>query len=203
MLFSLSQAFPIGSPLVPDVSRAVLKVMEGKNMTKFEEEVYGGGNCYEQDGSTETSTSLKFTSFSGLFLITGIASLSAVIVYFSCFLYKHRELLRTHDSEKSVCGMLSSLAKVYEQWDPSHAPKKPEATETPAMGNIMFTSYPTSGPQSPSSITDHGENFEIEEGAGTPPDDDEETPGREISSQNPGPPSFAEMLTDRTSDRPS
>lgn len=196
-------AFPIGSPLVPDVSRAILKVMEGKNMTKFEQEVYKGGNCYEQDGSTETSTSLRFSSFWGLFLITGIASLTAVVLYFACFLYDHRELLRTRDSENSDRGKLASLAKAYDKWDPSCVSKKLEAEVRPAMGDIMLSPYTISGPQSPSSISNCGEeSFDIEEGAVTTPDEEiPETPGREISSQNPDPPSFAEMLTDRNSGR--
>lgn len=187
--------------MVPDVSRAVLKVMEGVNMTKFEKELYGDGSCSDQNGSTVTSSSLRFSSFWGLFLITGIASFSALFLYVVFFLHEHRDLLRTHDTNNSVSRRFASLAKAYDQKDPSHARKKPESIEMPAVGDITASPYSVSGPSSPYSISNLAEeSFEIEEEVGTLPDE-EGTPGREISSQNPGPPSFAEMLTERTSGR--
>ncbi|XP_020264747.1 glutamate receptor 2.7-like [Asparagus officinalis] len=158
-------AFPKGSPLVPDISRAVLKVMEGEIMTKFEKEPYVDGNCSDQEDSTTTSNSLR---------------------------------------------KITSLAKVYDQRDPSSVRKKDEAVDRPAsVGDIMLTPCTMSAPQSPLSILNPGdqEGFETDEGEGMVMDDDDDgdapgTPGREINSQNPDPPSFAEMLPERNSGSP-
>ncbi|XP_078150597.1 glutamate receptor 2.7-like [Carex rostrata] len=79
-------AFPKGSPLVPDVSKKILEVMESNTMTKFDEELYGS-STFTDKGDTSSSTSLTFNSFMGLFLITGVSSILALIIhaFFSIF----------------------------------------------------------------------------------------------------------------------
>ncbi|XP_058226997.1 glutamate receptor 2.7-like [Rhododendron vialii] len=63
-------AFPKESPLVPDVSRAILNVSEQDVMTRIDEEWLGGGvTCAEQNGATVTSNSLTLDSFKGLFIV--------------------------------------------------------------------------------------------------------------------------------------
>lgn len=196
---TLLQVFPKGSPLVPDVSRAVLKVMEGENMTRFERELYGDG-CSDQDANTETQSSLRVSSFWGLFVITGSVSFLALMIYLALFLYEHRDLLRKHDPGNSVRRhRLSSLAKVYDQKDFDRAPpKSPEIIERPPVGDINLSPFSISGPPSPSSTLNRGDDsFEIEEGTETS-SDEEGTPGREISNQNPDPYSFSEMVTERS-----
>ncbi|WMV34960.1 hypothetical protein MTR67_028345 [Solanum verrucosum] len=67
-------AFPKGSPLVPDVSRAVLKVMEG-DMNNIIQKWFGNEtDCPQKDIMDITSDSLTLDSFKGLFLIAGVSA---------------------------------------------------------------------------------------------------------------------------------
>ncbi|CAA6662293.1 unnamed protein product [Spirodela intermedia] len=65
--------FPKGSPFLPDISRAVLNVTEGKMFAMLEEELYGVGIPLDKSFNV-ASSSLKLSNFRGLFLITGTAS---------------------------------------------------------------------------------------------------------------------------------
>ncbi|KAJ0965672.1 hypothetical protein J5N97_026810 [Dioscorea zingiberensis] len=74
--------FPKGSTLVPDVSRAILNITQGSKMTGIEKKWIGYENkCQDQD-SPFSSRSLNFKSFAGLFLITGLTSITAALIYF-------------------------------------------------------------------------------------------------------------------------
>ncbi|KAJ4957784.1 hypothetical protein NE237_024895 [Protea cynaroides] len=80
--------FPRGSPLVADVSRAVLYVTEGDKMTRIEQAWFGQDNC---PGTTDqvSSYSLTLDSFGGLFIITGTASLLALVIFLLCFCHQN------------------------------------------------------------------------------------------------------------------
>uniref|UniRef100_A0A0A0LQH4 Uncharacterized protein n=1 Tax=Cucumis sativus TaxID=3659 RepID=A0A0A0LQH4_CUCSA len=65
------EGFPRGSPLVSDISRAILKVTEGDRIREIENQWFK-----------------KYRLFEGLFLVTGIASISFVVGYLVVFLYK-------------------------------------------------------------------------------------------------------------------
>ncbi|KAK8935799.1 Glutamate receptor 2.8 [Platanthera zijinensis] len=198
--------FPKNSPLVPAVSRAILKLLESDTMVKFENKLYGNASCPTQEENATNSNSLSFYSFWGLFLITGAASMAALILYLAHFLYKHREYLRNSDPGSSVWAKLILLFELYDQME-----KKSDANATTGLkgeervagktmimrGDVMSPAA-ISGPQTPSSISSRGIEIifesgeEMEDSSG-----DEELPGREISRQNPDPPSFADMLTAR------
>ncbi|CAN4100036.1 unnamed protein product [Withania somnifera] len=106
-------AFPKGSPFVPDVSRAVLKVVEGEFMNKIIQKWFGNEtNCPQQDGMAITSDSLTLDSFKGLFLIAGVSAGSALLLFFLIFLYHHREILATNDS---IGKKLSTIAKAFDE----------------------------------------------------------------------------------------
>ncbi|XP_058211436.1 glutamate receptor 2.8-like [Rhododendron vialii] len=82
---------PKGSPLVPDVSRAVLNVTGQDVMTRINEEWLGGGaTCVEQDGATVISDSLTLDSFKGLFIVAAVAPISALMLFLSIFLYENK-----------------------------------------------------------------------------------------------------------------
>ncbi|MCD7465567.1 hypothetical protein HAX54_001568 [Datura stramonium] len=103
--------FPKGSPLVPDVSRAVLKVMEGEFMNNLIQKYFGNEtDCPQKDGMAITSDSLTLDSFKGLFLIAGVSAGSALLVFFLIFLYQNREILTT---DNSIRQKLSAIAKVF------------------------------------------------------------------------------------------
>ncbi|KAK3035569.1 hypothetical protein RJ639_034774, partial [Escallonia herrerae] len=106
-------AFPKGSPLVPDVSRAVLDMTEGEKMRKISRQWLGDDvSCPEQNGAMVTSDSLTPDSFRGLFLIAGISLGSALILFLLRFLYKIREILA---SEDSVWEKLVKIAKKFDE----------------------------------------------------------------------------------------
>ncbi|KAH7866077.1 hypothetical protein Vadar_015316 [Vaccinium darrowii] len=107
-------AFPKGSPIVPDVSRAILNVTEEDVMTRIEEEWLGeGSTCAEQDGSMITSDSLGLDNFKGLFLVAAVASLSAIVLFLSLFLYDNGDILASNDL--SIRQKLVAMAKTFDE----------------------------------------------------------------------------------------
>ncbi|XP_059299526.1 glutamate receptor 2.8-like isoform X2 [Lycium ferocissimum] len=122
-------AFPKGSPLVPDVSRQLLKVMEGELMNNIIRKWFGNETeCPQKDIMVIASDSLTLDSFKGLFLIAGVSAGSALFVFLLIFLYQNREILATDDS---VWQKLSAIAKVFDkEKDNSNSQlEKPEANE--------------------------------------------------------------------------
>ncbi|KAK1293453.1 Glutamate receptor 2.8 [Acorus calamus] len=109
--------FPKGSPLVADVSRAILNVREGYWMVEIEKKWLGDQNSCLNHGSISRSNSLSFASFWGLFLITGVTSTSALIIYIIRFLYYSRYELDASAGEGSILRKLVSLAKHFNQRD--------------------------------------------------------------------------------------
>ncbi|KAK2630924.1 hypothetical protein EUGRSUZ_L03706, partial [Eucalyptus grandis] len=68
--------FPKGSPLVPDISRAILTVTEGP-MTRIENAWFTSEtNCLDS-----SSNSLGLDSFWGLFLIAGVVAVLALLIF--------------------------------------------------------------------------------------------------------------------------
>ncbi|OAY67752.1 Glutamate receptor 2.7, partial [Ananas comosus] len=152
-------AFPIGSPLVPDLNRAILTVTESKKMTEFENTLYGNRTCSDNEDSTATSSSsLTFNSF----------------------------------------------------WNRQ---KEEQPTLPQLLGdNNMASPRVDNRPESPLSFSNHTQRqFDSDSDLGTLTGGESEaeaeaeaevdteggdTPGREITSQVPDPPSFADMLSE-------
>ncbi|MCE3215992.1 hypothetical protein HAX54_004302, partial [Datura stramonium] len=131
-------AFPKGSPLVPDFSRAVLKVIEGEFMNKIIQKwFWNETDCPQKDGMDITSDSLTLESFKGLFLIAGVSAGSALLIFFLSFLYQKREVLASDDS---IGKKLFAIAKVFDEEKDNSNSK----SENPSEGNegqtaILFT----------------------------------------------------------------
>nr|TKS11192.1 glutamate receptor 2.1-like [Populus alba] len=138
-------AFPKGSPLVPDVSRAVLNMTEGDKMREIENAWFGKqSNCPDSSNSV-TSNSLSLKSFWGLFLIAGVASLLALIIFMVMFVYKERKVLRPLNSTISIRRKLSNFFRIFIQRDlKSHTFRKS------GLDDRNGTSLPTMGAPSPS-----------------------------------------------------
>ncbi|XP_011016086.1 PREDICTED: glutamate receptor 2.8-like [Populus euphratica] len=113
-------AFPLGSPLVPYISRAILKVTQDKDkMEEIERRNFGGeATCLDQ-AAMLTSGGLGLSSFGGLFIITGVASMSALLIYVTKFLYIHWPASNTMDRERSFYSRVLELAKHFDKADPS------------------------------------------------------------------------------------
>ncbi|CAN6460148.1 unnamed protein product [Victoria cruziana] len=114
--------FPRGSPMVSDVSRAILNVTEGQEMARLEER-WGISNqteCGNQEIET-ASSSLSLRSFWGLFLITGTASLGALIIGTCSVLHQYNtrvESCPSADPEfKSLWQKLLDLLRYFDEKD--------------------------------------------------------------------------------------
>ncbi|KAI7989910.1 Glutamate receptor 2.7 [Camellia lanceoleosa] len=151
--------FPIGSPLVHDVSRAVLHVTEGDKMVGIKRAWFGQRHC--SDSSTSiSSNSLGLESFWGLFLIAGIASLSTFIIFIVVFLYKHKHvLLRRSDPNASIWEKIVELARHFDNKDlSSHTFKKSEPQDKSGIDIVDIMGAPqacpnVNGPTIPSSFS--------------------------------------------------
>ncbi|KAE9454199.1 hypothetical protein C3L33_13883, partial [Rhododendron williamsianum] len=108
------QAFPKGSPLVPDVSRAILNVTDGDKFTQIQRQLFPKEvECAEQDGAKVTSGSLNVQSFKGLFLVAATSSSFALILFLSIFLYDNRVILASNNS--SLWQKLIAMTKNFDK----------------------------------------------------------------------------------------
>ena len=134
----MPQAFPRGSPLVPYMSRAILNVTENTKTMEALKGKYFRQNmdCQESQNQRRTISSdrLSVYSFGGLFIITGIASLSALLVYMSKFIYSHWPELDTIHAERSTWSKLTELAKLFDQKVPASNPFERNGSCTQSEG---------------------------------------------------------------------
>ncbi|KAJ3704817.1 hypothetical protein LUZ61_008522 [Rhynchospora tenuis] len=72
-------AFPKGSPLVPDISRAIINITNGDDMIQMEKKWIGEQNC-QNNGNIIGSNNLSFVSFWGIFLMTGVVSTVSLLI---------------------------------------------------------------------------------------------------------------------------
>lgn len=120
---STLQAFPQGSPLVPYISRAILNVTENKEKFEEIEGKYFSSqtSCTDQGATFSTdSPSLGVSSFGGLFVISGVASMFSLLVYVSKFLHSHWPALSTTNTERSYWAKVVQMAKYFDQKDLAH-----------------------------------------------------------------------------------
>ncbi|KAH6755666.1 glutamate receptor 2.7 [Perilla frutescens var. hirtella] len=92
--------FPKGSPLVDDVSRAILKLKEVEKMVRISRKWFNEGSCTGSDGTTITSKRLSADSFKGLFLVAGLSSSLALAIFLLRFVYENRCILTSAASTK-------------------------------------------------------------------------------------------------------
>ncbi|XP_034890040.2 glutamate receptor 2.8 [Populus alba] len=160
-------AFPKGSPLVPDVSRAVLNMTEGDQMKKIENAWFGKQSNCPDSSTSVTSNSLSLKSFWGLFLIAGVASLLALIIFIVMFVYKERKMLRPLNSRISIRSTVRNFFRIFIQRDlKSHTFRKSglndrKGTSLPSMGapspsasSVQTSYFPGDGDQSSTEFVD-------------------------------------------------
>ncbi|KAH0466227.1 hypothetical protein IEQ34_006330 [Dendrobium chrysotoxum] len=153
--------FPKGSSLVSDMSRAILDLTESDEMVEIQRRWFGEqSSCLNQGSSSiSTSNSLDFNSFYGLFLITGGASLLALLIYSLSFCYRYRHSLAAINAEeKTLRRRLSSIATLYDEKDlSSHTFNKSVEVSIDVRGrNSSGTSHrldARAGSQSPFSFS--------------------------------------------------
>ncbi|KAF4367019.1 hypothetical protein G4B88_016731 [Cannabis sativa] len=115
-----------------------------------------------------SSNSLGLESFWGLFLIAGVASSLALVIYAAMFIYEQRHLLMNSDIEPSIWRRLMAIFKTFDEKDlNSHTFKKNEAGERSV---IDLSSPNTNCPPSPSGFSVHTDSSFVygEQGVSSP-----------------------------------
>ncbi|KAG6409700.1 hypothetical protein SASPL_127742 [Salvia splendens] len=111
-------AFPLGSPLVPDISRAILNVTEGKKMMEIEKNWFENDTKCADFSEFSSSNSLGIESFWGLFMIVGIAGVLALIIYATSFLYENWHVVRRgSDAETTLASKSLELLQRFNSKD--------------------------------------------------------------------------------------
>lgn len=163
MLIQNLQAFPRGSPLVADVSRAILNVTQGEKMKQIEDAWFNKESCPDPNTSV-SSNSLGVESFWGLFLIAGVASISALTIFAALFLYEQRHELLRFGSETSIWKRIRIMSGIFDQRDlSSHTFRKSEHGGNDSVHSIGInapspsSSPNTNCPPSPSNYSNQTE----------------------------------------------
>ncbi|KAK6158686.1 hypothetical protein DH2020_006000 [Rehmannia glutinosa] len=122
--------FPKGSPPVPDISRAILEVTESKKMMTIEKKWLGDETKCPDSSTLISSSSIGLESFWGLFLMVGIAAVSAFIIYVIKFLHENRHVMYRSDPHSTIWSKTTELLQRFNNRDlSSHTFKKTERRE--------------------------------------------------------------------------
>ncbi|XP_057539252.1 glutamate receptor 2.8-like isoform X3 [Amaranthus tricolor] len=108
-------AFPKGSPLASDVSRELLNVIEGDDMTRMEKKWGMPSSNSSYEGNKVSASSLNLSSFGGLFLIVGVVSGLSLLIFTATFLYEYRQIWLYSDA--SIWRKAKDLTDVFLQRD--------------------------------------------------------------------------------------
>ncbi|TVU09637.1 hypothetical protein EJB05_43123, partial [Eragrostis curvula] len=79
-----------GNPLLRDISNAILNVTGGDAMIQIEKKWIGYQNDCQNVGPVTGSSSLTFDNFRGLFILTGAASTSSLLIALIMYVYKKK-----------------------------------------------------------------------------------------------------------------
>uniref|UniRef100_A0A0D9VLZ1 Glutamate receptor n=1 Tax=Leersia perrieri TaxID=77586 RepID=A0A0D9VLZ1_9ORYZ len=107
----------LGSPMVADVSRAILTLAESEKMAQIEKKWFGEpGSCQSGAAAAVGSSNLSFKSFGGLFLITGVATTAMLLFYLATFFYRERDELRAAEAAAAGSGSGSRSLRRLRVW---------------------------------------------------------------------------------------
>lgn len=89
------QVFPRGSPLVPDLSKAIVNLTEGCEGFQIQKKWFGDASPSPNYGSADTdSTRLSLQSFKGLFVVNGFALCIMLVINLPNFIHANHTELR-------------------------------------------------------------------------------------------------------------
>lgn len=117
LIYRLTQVFQKGSPLVADVSRAVVRLTESNEMVDLQRHWLGYDKAMPMctgslDNSTiNTSNSLSLKSFEGLLAITGSVTTVCLLVFLLTYFYKNKDFLQT-----IVNSNTTAWSRIWEMW---------------------------------------------------------------------------------------
>ena len=86
-------------------------------MDKIERDNFGGGTSCEDQASPTSSESLSVSSFGGLFIITGVASMLSLLVHIIKYVWFHWPDSSTTHQEESIWLRICELAKYFDKKD--------------------------------------------------------------------------------------
>ncbi|EYU27220.1 hypothetical protein MIMGU_mgv1a024764mg, partial [Erythranthe guttata] len=122
--------FPLGSPLGPDVSRAILNVTDGQTMEEIERKWFGDKTDNPDCNTLRPHKNLGLGSFWGLFLIAGIVGVAALIFYVITFLSENWSVIERSSPESSMWSKIVKLLHTFDNKDlRSHTLKELQQTE--------------------------------------------------------------------------
>ncbi|XP_037441455.1 glutamate receptor 2.8-like [Triticum dicoccoides] len=84
-----------GNPLIGDISKAILNVTGGDTMIQTEKKWIGDRNNCQNLGPVTGSSRLTFANFRGLFILTGVASTSSLLIALIIYFYKKKQSINT------------------------------------------------------------------------------------------------------------
>ncbi|KAL0330918.1 UNVERIFIED_CONTAM: Glutamate receptor 2.7 [Sesamum angustifolium] len=117
--------FPKGSPLVPDVSSAILNVTEGEKLVEIERAWFSDKTTCLSGASS--SQSLGLESFQGLFVIVLILGVSVLIVYVIMFLYQNWDVVTDAEPNATIWAIILMLLQRFFTLDRNAADADPTA----------------------------------------------------------------------------
>ncbi|KAG7943761.1 hypothetical protein I3843_15G059900 [Carya illinoinensis] len=109
--------FPMGSPLVADISRQILNVTEGEKMKEIESAWFRENTTCLDPNTPPSSPSLDVASFWGLFLIARVASLLALIFSISMFLYKEKQHIFMPSNPNQADSIWRRILHMFRRFD--------------------------------------------------------------------------------------
>ncbi|PIA28570.1 hypothetical protein AQUCO_06800019v1, partial [Aquilegia coerulea] len=127
--------FPRGSPLVADVSRAILKILETDKIKELDSILFGLQKSCSEPEHKVISHSLNFNSFRGLFTITGTVSGFVFIVFLIMFIFKNKQVWATTSSNNALSQKIKTLLKQFDEKDTSSYPFS-SRTHTEREGSV-------------------------------------------------------------------
>ncbi|KAG8391770.1 hypothetical protein BUALT_Bualt01G0221500 [Buddleja alternifolia] len=116
-------AFPKGSPVVADISRAIIQLTEKGSILETEERLFSNVSCSGQDG-TSSPNSITLRSFVVFFAITGFVTVTCLLVSLVTYLSKNQAFLqRMSDLNANVLWRIDALCKYFRESNPPSLPK--------------------------------------------------------------------------------
>ncbi|KAF5201303.1 Glutamate receptor 2.8 [Thalictrum thalictroides] len=127
--------FPRGSPLVADVSRAILKILENDTIKELDNKLFGLQKTCSEPEHKLISHSLNFNSFRGLFAITGTVSGFVLILFLVMFIFKNKQVWATMSSNNALSHKIKTMLKQFDEKDTSSYPFS-SRTHTEREGSV-------------------------------------------------------------------
>ncbi|EYU21242.1 hypothetical protein MIMGU_mgv1a023374mg [Erythranthe guttata] len=110
--------FPKGSPLVADVSRAIVKLTDDQKLTEIRGRWIKESTC--KDTSEDHSTQISLKSFAILFGVTGGITGICLVLLLASYLYNNRDFIRRviSNSGTTTWSKVRAISKHFDQRDP-------------------------------------------------------------------------------------